>query len=36
VGIGCRGDELVRMGPSSVIWRGATFTAAPAATDPAA
>ena len=36
VGIGCRGDEFVRMGPNSVIWRGATFTAAPATTDPAA
>ncbi|HSG14434.1 MAG TPA: hypothetical protein VLA22_11250 [Gaiellaceae bacterium] len=36
VGIGCRGDELVRMGPNSVIWRGATFTATLAATDAAA
>jgi hypothetical protein len=27
VGLGCRSDELVRMGPSSIIWRGATFTA---------
>ena len=29
VGLGCRGDEIVRMGPNAVIWRGATFTAAP-------
>lgn len=27
VGIGCRSDELVRMGPNAIIWRGATFTA---------
>ncbi len=27
VGQGCRGDEIVRMGPNAVIWRGATFTA---------
>jgi hypothetical protein len=29
VGLGCRTDELVRMGPSSIIWRGATFKAEP-------
>jgi len=27
-GLGCRSDELVRMGPNAVIWRGATFSAA--------
>lgn len=26
-GLGCRSNEIVRMGPNSVIWRGATFTA---------
>ncbi len=30
-GQGCRGDEIVRMGPNAVTWRGATFTAAPVA-----
>lgn len=34
VGLGCRGDEMVRMGPNAVIWRGATFTATPVAVDP--
>jgi hypothetical protein len=29
VGLGCRTDEIVRMGPNAVIWRGATFTASP-------
>lgn len=33
-GLGCRGDELVRMGPNAVIWRGATFSAAPVPTEP--
>jgi hypothetical protein len=27
VGLGCRTDEMVRMGPNAMIWRGATFTA---------
>ena len=35
VGIGCRTDELVLMGPSAIIWRGATFTATPAPTEHA-
>ena len=34
-GQGCRGDEIVRMGPNAVIWRGATFTAAPVPVEPA-
>jgi hypothetical protein len=34
-GMGCRADEIVRMGPNSVIWRGATFSAAPVTVDPA-
>ena len=34
-GLGCRSDEIVRMGPNSVIWRGATFTATPAVAEPA-
>ena len=33
VGMGCRGNEIVRMGPSAVTWRGATFTAAPVAVE---
>lgn len=32
-GLGCRSDELVRMGPNSVIWRGATFVATPVPTE---
>ena len=32
-GLGCRSDELVRMGPNSVIWRGATFIATPVPTE---
>lgn len=33
-GMGCRGSEVVRMGPSSVNWRGATFTATQVAVEP--
>jgi hypothetical protein len=33
-GLGCRSSEIVRMGPNAVIWRGATFTAAPEAIEP--
>ena len=25
--MGCRSNEIVMMGPDSVVWRGATFTA---------
>jgi hypothetical protein len=35
VGLGCRGDEIVRMGPNAVTWRGATFTATQVAVEPA-
>jgi hypothetical protein len=34
VGLGCRSDEAVRMGPNAVIWRGATFTATPVTVEP--
>lgn len=34
-GLGCRGDEIMRMGPNAVIWRGATFTAVPVDVEPA-
>ena len=34
VGQGCRGDEIVRMGPNAVTWRGATFKAAPVLLEP--
>lgn len=27
--LGCRGDEIVTLGPNAVVWRGATFTATP-------
>lgn len=33
--LGCRGDEIVTLGPNAVVWRGATFTATPVATTPA-
>jgi hypothetical protein len=32
-GQGCRGNEIVRMGPNAVTWRGATFTARPVAVE---
>jgi hypothetical protein len=34
VGLGYRGDEMVRMGPNAVTWRGATFTATQVAVEP--
>lgn len=34
VGLGCRGDEIVRMAPNAVAWRGATFTASQVAVEP--
>jgi hypothetical protein len=34
VGLGYRGDEIVRMGPNAVTWRGATFTATQVAVEP--
>ena len=27
--LGCRGNEIVTLGPNSVTWRGATFSASP-------
>jgi hypothetical protein len=33
-GMGCRSTEIVRIGPDAVIWRGATFRAAPVAVEP--
>ena len=32
-GIGCRDDEMVRMGDDRAAWRGAVFSAAPAPSD---
>ena len=32
--LGLQGDEIVRMGPNAVIWRGATFKAEPVAVEP--
>lgn len=32
--LGCRGNEMVTMGPNAVIWRGATFTATPVPIEP--
>ena len=34
--LGCRGDEIVTLGPNAVVWRGATFTAAPVTPEQAA
>ncbi len=34
VSLGCRGDEIVRMAPNAVSWRGATFTASQVAVEP--
>jgi hypothetical protein len=34
--LGCRGDEIVTLGPNAVVWRGATFTATPVTVEPAA
>ena len=34
VGQGCRGNEIRTMGPNAVVWRGATFTAAPVVVEP--
>ena len=28
-GLGCRDDEIMRLGPDSVAWRGAVFRAVP-------
>jgi len=33
-GLGCRPDELVRMGADAVAWRGAVYRAAPASDEP--
>ena len=33
-GIGCRDDEIVRMGDDAAAWRGAMYRAVPAAGDP--
>src|SRR5262245_60193744 len=32
--MGCKGSELVTLGPNSVTWRGATFTAVPVVAEP--
>jgi hypothetical protein len=32
-GIGCRDDEMVRMGEDRAAWRGAVYVAAPAPSD---
>ncbi len=32
--LGSREDEIKRLGPDAVAWRGAIFTAAPPSTDP--
>jgi hypothetical protein len=31
--LGCRNAEIVMLGPDSVVWRGATFTAKPVAVE---
>ncbi|TML71548.1 MAG: hypothetical protein E6G11_06640 [Actinobacteria bacterium] len=31
--IGCRDEEVVRLGPDALCWRGAIFRAVPASTD---
>jgi len=31
--LGCRNDEIVRLGINTVSWRGARYTAAPVTTD---
>jgi len=33
-GIGCRDDEIVRMGDDAAAWRGALYRAVPATSDP--
>ena len=32
--LGCREDEIRRLGPDAVAWRGAIFTAAPPISEP--
>ncbi len=32
--LGCKGSELVTLGPNAVVWRGATFTAVPVPVEP--
>ena len=32
-GMGCRDDEIVRMGDAAAAWRGAVYSAVPAASD---
>lgn len=32
-GIGCRDDEIVRMGDAAAAWRGAVYSAVPATSD---
>ena len=32
--LGCQGDEITRMRSGACVWRGATFTAAPATGEP--
>jgi hypothetical protein len=34
--MGCRSNEIVTLGPNSVLWRGATFTATPVPVEQAA
>jgi hypothetical protein len=34
--MGCRSSEIVTMGPNSVVWRGATFSAKPVIVEPIA
>jgi hypothetical protein len=34
--LGCKGTELITLGPNAVVWRGATFTAIPVVADLAA
>jgi hypothetical protein len=34
--MGCRSDEMHRLGPDSVVWRGATYKALPVVVDEAA
>ena len=31
--MGCKGSELVTLGPDAVVWRGATFRAVPVTSD---
>ena len=32
--MGCKGNELVTLGPNAVTWRGATFKAVPVVVEP--